>query len=120
MDRLPPALRVGVAVALLLVAGLELLRFLAALPTVGSAYVEIAHGAFALLAGLSGAGLWLQTPWAPATIVALGCVFAATRVIDALILGIRPWLFALLAAVAGLLAAVVLAAWARAEARSLT
>jgi hypothetical protein len=120
MDRLSIALRIAVAVALLLVAGLELLRFLSALGTVVGVYVEIAHGALALLAALAGTGLWLRTPWAPVAIVALGCVFAATRMIDALVLGIRPWLLALLAALAAVVAAVVLAAWARSEARLLT
>jgi len=120
MDRLSSTLRIGVAVALLLIAGLELLRFASALTAVVGVYVEIAHGAFALLAALAGIGLWLRRPWAPAAIVALGCVFAATRMIDALVLGIRPWLLALLAAAAAVVAAVVLAAWARSEARLLT
>lgn len=120
MDGLSSTLRVGVAVALVLIAGLEALRFLTALTTVVGPYVEIAHGALALLAALAGVGLWLRTRWAPVAIVALGCVFAATRMIDALVLGIRPWLLALLAAVVALVAAFVLAAWVRGEARSLT
>ena len=111
------ALRIAVAVALLLLAAVELLHFVAALGTVVAPYVEISHAAFALLAGFAGVGLWQRAPWAPPAIVALGCLFAATRMIDALVLGIRPWLFALLAAFAGLVAALVFAAWARDETR---
>jgi hypothetical protein len=120
MDGLSSALRVCVAVALLLFAGIELLRFLTALTAVVGVYVQVAHGVFALLAALAGIGLWLRTHWAPVAIVALGCVFAATHLIDALVLGIRPWLLALLAALAALVAAVVVATWARGEARPLT
>jgi len=50
---------------------------------------------------------------APVAILALGFVFAATHLIDALVLGIRPLLFALLAAIAAVLAALVLARAAR-------
>lgn len=64
---------------------------------------------------LAGLGLWLRDPRAPAAIVALGCAFAATRLIDAFVLGIRPWLFALLAALAALVAAPLLAAWTRSD-----
>jgi uncharacterized membrane protein len=72
------------------------------------------------LAGLAGLALWLRDTRAPVAIIALGCVFAATRLIDALILGIRPWLFALLTALAALAAALLLAAWARSEAPVVT
>jgi len=117
MDSHPPALRIGIAIALLLLALVELPRFLAALGGPVGPYAVAAHAVLALLAVLSGVGLWLQTSWAPAAIVALGCAFAATRLIDAFVLGVRPWLFALLAAVAAVVAALLLAAWARAESR---
>jgi hypothetical protein len=117
MSSLSSALRTSAALALLLFGLVELLRFLAALTGVAGFYAVAAFGALALLAGLAGVGLWLRTPWAPPAIVALGCVFAATRLIDAFVLGIRPWLFALLAAAAAVIVALLLAAWARAEAR---
>ena len=111
-------LRIAVALALLLLALVELLRFLA-LVAGPSFYAPLTCAALALLAGLSGVGLWRRAPWAPPAILALGVVFAATRLVDALLLGIRPWLFALLAAVAALVAAWLLAGFARAEARLL-
>jgi hypothetical protein len=121
MSSLPFALRIGAALALLLFGLVELLRFLALLTSVtGFPALAAAHGALALLAAVSGVGLWLRTPWAPVAILAIGCVFAATHLIEALVLGIRPWLFALLAAVAALGAASLLAVWARAEARPLS
>ena len=118
LGSLSPTLRVVCAIALLLLALVELVRFvsLAAGP---SLYAPATYAALALLAGLSGVGLWRRATWAPAAILALGGVFAATRLVDALLLGIRPWLFALLAAVAALVAASLLASWARADARLL-
>jgi hypothetical protein len=119
MGSLSPTLRIGAAIALLLLGLVDLLRFLA-LTVSPSLYPLATYGALALLAALSGVGLWLRTAWAPAALLALGCVFAATRLIDPFVLGLRPWLFALLAAVAALVAALLLAAWARAEVRPLT
>lgn len=114
------AVRIGVSALLLLVACLEALRLMAALAGAVGAYAVATHAALAALAALAGAGLWLQARWAPPAILALGCVFAATRLVDALVLGVRPWLFALLAAVAALGSALLLAAWAKAGARPLS
>ncbi len=119
MSSLSSRLRIGAALALLLFGLVELLRFFA-LAGGPSFYPLAVHGALALLAGLAGVGLWLRDPRAPAAVVALGCAFAATHLIDAFVLGIRPWLFALLAALAAVVAALLLAAWARSEARLLT
>jgi len=120
MSTLSGALRASAALALLLIALVELLRFLAALAAPLGLYTTGVHFAIALVAGLAGIGLWRRMPWAPAVIVGLGIVFAAMLVIDALVLGIRPWLFALLGAAAALVAALLVAAWARTEARPLT
>ena len=119
MTTLSSGMRVGAALALLLFGLIELSYFLA-LAVSPSFYPLAVHGALALLAGLAGLGLWLRDPRAPVAILALGCVFAATRLIDALVLGVRPWLFALLAACAAVVAALALAAWARSEARLVT
>lgn len=116
MGPLPPTLRIGAAAALLLLGLIELLRFLALIVS-PSLYPLVASGALALLAVLTGVGLWLRAAWTPAAILVLGCAFAATRLIDAFVLGVRPWLFALLAAVTALAAALLLAYWVRAEAR---
>lgn len=117
----PPAshstLRIGAAIALLLLGLVELPRLLAALTGGVGLYAVAAHAVLALLAVLSGIGLWLRTSWAPPSILAFGCAFAATRLIDAFVLGVRPWLFALVAAAAAVAAALLLAAWARGESR---
>ena len=109
-------MRIVASIALLVFALVELLRFLALIPG-PSLYVPVTCAVLAVLAGLSGVGLWLRAAWAPPAILALGLAFAATRLVDALLLGIRPWLFALLAAAAALVGAWLLASWARAGAR---
>jgi hypothetical protein len=117
MDSTPAWVRIALAALLLVIALLEGLRLVAAVGVVGGAYAVVTHAALMTLAALAGAGLWRRAPWAAGAIVGLGIVFATTRIVDALVLGIRPWLFALLAAIAALAAAFVLAAWARAGAR---
>ena len=114
----PSGLRLVFALVLLAFGVVELLRT-AALVGAGGAYPLAVHLTFAVLALLAGGALWLRGSWAPAAIVALGVVIAATRLIDGLVLGIRPWLFALLGALVALVLALVLAAWARRELRLL-
>ena len=107
-----------VALALVALGAVGVLRGLALLGVAGP--VPLATElAIALLALLAGVGLWRRSAWAPAAIVALGIGFAVTRLVDAFVLGIRPWLFALLTAAAALLLAVLLAAWARHDAPAL-
>jgi len=81
-------LRIAAAIELLSFALVELLRFLA---------LAVDVRGVGPLAGLSGVGLWRRAPWASTAIVLLGVVFATTRLLDALVFGVRPWLFALLA-----------------------
>jgi hypothetical protein len=116
MSSLSPAWRIGMALVLLLFGLVELLGFLS-LTAGPSGYPWLVHGVLALLAGAAGVALWLRSPRAPAVIIALAGVFAATRLIDAFVLGIRPWLFALLGAVAALVAALLLAGWLRTQRR---
>lgn len=70
----------------------------------------LAEGVLALAAAW---GVARAAAWAPALLLALGALFAADRLLQAFVLGIRPWLFALLSAVVALLAAVVAARLAR-------
>jgi hypothetical protein len=111
MNTSAPALRIAAAVLLLGYALVEALRCIALLAS-PELYPTLAHGLLAVLAGLAGAALWLRSPRAPVAIVALGAVFAVLRLIDALVLGIRPWLFALLTALLALATALLLASWA--------
>jgi hypothetical protein len=112
---LSPPLRLGLAAALLVCSLVLLLRFVGGLGGPGGLWVPMAHGVLAVLTALAALGLWAEARWAPLALVVLGCTFAATRLVEAFVLGIRPWLFALLAAAAALVASLVLAAWVRAR-----
>jgi hypothetical protein len=109
-------MRAGVALALLAYAVVELLRSLtlAASPEL---YPFLVHTVLAFLAGWAGIALGVRSRWAPVALVTLGTVFAVTRLLDAFVLGIRPWLFALLTALTAILGALLLAGWARVEAK---
>jgi hypothetical protein len=108
--------RIAVAFALLayaLVEGMSALA-LAASPEL---YPFLVRAALALLAGWAGIAFWLRSSWAAVALVTLAAVFAATRLLDAFVLGIRPWLLALLTALTAILGALLLAGWARVEAK---
>jgi hypothetical protein len=116
---LSPALRIVMAAALLVCALILLLRFAGTLGGV-DVWAPAVNATLGVLAALAGAGLWRETGWAPLALVALGCTFAAARLVEALVLGIRPWLFALLSAAAALVVALLLAAWVRPRSRALS
>jgi len=117
---LSPVLRVATALPLLLFALVEALRLLALAAAPMFPHVLVEHGALALLAGLAGYSLLGGAAWAPAAILAFGAVLAAIHLLDAIVFGIRPWLFALLTAVAALAIACLLAASVRHGRRGLT
>jgi hypothetical protein len=110
-------LRWVVAVALVVAGAVGFLRMAAVLPA-GEAASVVGLALLAVAALLAGIGLALRARWAAPALLALGAVFAATRLYDAFVLGIRPWLVATLAALAGLIAAIWLAALARKDQRS--
>jgi hypothetical protein len=56
-------------------------------------------------------GTWRSQPWTPQALLALGVVVAATALIEAFILGIIGWLWALLIAVVAIVVAMLLAAY---------
>jgi hypothetical protein len=120
LNPLSPPLRIAMAAALLLCALVLLLRFVATLGGAVGLWTPAAHATLAVLAALAGVGLWRETRWAPFALVALGCTFAATRLVEALVLGIRPWLFALVSSAAALVVAFLLAAWARERSQPLS
>jgi hypothetical protein len=115
LNPLSPALRLGLAAALLVCSLVLLLRFVGTVGGFGGLWVPAAHAVLAVLTALAALGLWAEARWTPLALVVLGCTFAATRLVEAFVLGIRPWLFALLAAAAALVASLVLAAWVRAR-----
>jgi len=103
------------ALALGLVGLLELIQFLVVLPD-PSVYAVLTHLSLSVLALCAGLGLWWRARWAPWSILALGFALALIRLIEGFVLGVRPWLFALLAAVAALGVALLLARWVEREA----
>lgn len=113
LNPLSPPLRIGVAAALLVLALIFLLRFASTVGVAVGVYTPTVHLVLALLATLAGVGLWRQARWAPPALVAFGCAFAAARIVEAFVLGIRPWLLTMLSAAAALVLSLVLAAWAR-------
>lgn len=110
MSSLSPVLRIGVALGMLLLGVYELLHLLAASASSSDLYSLAMHGALAVLASFAGIGFWVCARWAPAVLLTLAAVFAASRLIDAFVLGIRPWFFAVLAAAVAVALAVALAA----------
>ncbi len=65
----------------------------------------------AVLAILAAVGVWLQQSWAAASLLVLGASIAATALVEAFVLGIVPWLYALLIAIAAIAIALLLGAY---------
>jgi hypothetical protein len=65
----------------------------------------------AVLAILAAIGVWRQQRWAGATVLLLGATVAATVLVEAFVLGILAWLYALLLAIAAIAIAFVLSAY---------
>ena len=102
-----------IAIALALYAGFQALGFFGIVGVGAGSYATAAFAALAVSAAVAAVGVWLGTRWAPVALVALGAVFAVCRLYEGFVLGIRPWLFALVAAVVAVLAAMLVAAWVR-------
>ena len=64
-----------------------------------------------MLAILAAVGVWRQRRWAGAMLLLLGASIAATALVDAFVLGIVAWLYALLIAIAAIAIAFLLAAY---------
>jgi hypothetical protein len=88
---------------------------IAMLPGPASALVLLASVMQAVLAILAAVGVWRQQPWAGATVLLLGATIATTALLEAFVLGIIAWLYALLVAVAAIVIALVLGAQANAH-----
>jgi hypothetical protein len=68
----------------------------------------VLQAVFALVAAF---GVWRRRPWAATVVVLLGVSIAATRLIEAFVFGIVPWLHALLVAVLAIVVALIIAAY---------
>jgi len=83
----------------------------AMLPGSASPLLLLAFALQALLAILAAVGVWQKQRWAGAALLLLGASIAATALVEAFVLGIIGWLYALLLAVAAIVIALILAAY---------
>jgi hypothetical protein len=84
---------------------------IAMLPGLASHLLFFAFALQAVLAILAAIGVWRQQRWAAAALLLLGASIAATALVEALVLGIIGWLYALLIAIAAIVIAILLAAY---------
>jgi hypothetical protein len=84
---------------------------IAMLPGPASPLLLLAFTLQAVLAILAAVGVWRQLRWAGAALLLLGVSIAATALVEAFILGIIGWLYALLIAVAAIVIAFMLGAY---------
>jgi hypothetical protein len=112
-------LRTLVSVVLIGFACFQALGFVGLVAGGGGVYALLAYGLLALLAAAAAVGLWIGRRWAPIVILVLGAVFAATRLYEGFVLGVRPWLPAVFLAVLAVVAALAVAALARENPREL-
>jgi hypothetical protein len=106
------------SLALLLIAGAlaaygvwQALYAIAMLPGATSPLLLLAFTLQAVLAILAAIGVWRQQRWAGAALLLLGVSIAATALVEAFVLGIIAWLYALLLAVAAIVIALMLGAY---------
>jgi hypothetical protein len=81
------------------------------LPGPASPLLLLAFALQAVLAILAAVGVWWQQRWVGAGLLLLGASIAATALIEAFVLGIIAWLYALLLAVAAIVIALMLGAY---------
>jgi hypothetical protein len=81
------------------------------LPEPGSLLLFLGFALQAVLAILAAAGVWRRQRWAAAALLLLGASIAATALVEAFVLGIIGWLYALLIAIAAIGVALLLGAY---------
>src|SRR5260221_13903651 len=89
----------------------QALRAIAMLPGLTSPLLFLAFALQAVLAILAAVGIWRQRRWAGAALLLLGASIAATAFVEAFVLGIIAWLYALLLSVAAIVIALLLGAY---------
>lgn len=99
------------AVALAAYGVWQALYAIAMLPGLASPLLFLAFALQALLAIFAAFGVWRQQRWAGAVLLLLGASIAATALVEAFVLGIIGWLYALLIAVAAIVIALILGAY---------
>ena len=84
---------------------------IAMLPAPASILLLLAFALQAVLAILAAVGVWRQRRWAAAALLLLGASIAATALVEAFVLGIIAWLYALLIAIAAIVITLLLGAY---------
>ena len=84
---------------------------IAMLPGPASLLLFLGFALQAVLAILAAVGVWRRQRWAAAALLLLGTSIAATALVEAFVLGIIGWLYALLIAIAAIVIALLLAAY---------
>jgi hypothetical protein len=100
-----------IALALAVYGGYRLLYAVTMLPAPASPFMLIAFGVQAALAILAAIGVWHRQRWAAAALLLLGASIAMTALVEAFVLGIIAWLYAILLAIAAIVAALLLGAY---------
>ena len=100
-----------IAIALMAYGVYHAIYAITMLPGPASPLLLLAFALQAALAILAAAGVWQQRSWASTTLLLLGVSIAVTALIEAFVLGIVAWLYAILIAAAAILIALVLAAY---------
>jgi hypothetical protein len=81
------------------------------LPEPGSLLLFLGFALQAVLAILAAVGVWRRQRWAAAALLLLGASIAATALVEAFVLGIIGWLYALLIAIAAIVVTLLLGAY---------
>jgi len=100
-----------IAIALAAYGVYHALYAVAMLAGTGSPLMLLAFALQAVLALLAAVGVWRQRRWAAASLLLLGVSIAATALVEAFVLGIIAWLYALLIAIAAIVIALLLSAY---------
>ena len=106
-----PTVLLVIAVLLLVYGVYQALYVITMLPDPMSPLLLLAFTLQAVLAIAAAAGVWRRLGWAAAALLLLGASIAATALIEAFVLGILGWLYALLIAIAAVGIALLLGAY---------
>ena len=100
-----------IALALVVYGVYHALYAVAMLPGPTSLLLFLGFALQAVLAILAALGVWRRQPWAAAVLLLLGVSIAATALVEAFVLGIIGWLYALLIAIGAVVIALLLGAY---------
>ena len=84
---------------------------IAMLPVPASLLLLLGFSLQAALAIAAAVGVWRERSWAATALLLLGASIAVTALVEAFVLGIIAWLYALLIAIAAIAIALLLAAY---------